>query len=96
MELAISLAAQKQLASKLNNRSTFLLVSNDGSNQFSSAQGCCMIGDRFLIVSVDQGIAPFTVPIDNALYQVYTSTYDKLFLTGLLQLTVNEGSSTLV
>lgn len=27
----------------------FLLTLNDGSNQFSSAEGCCMIGDHFFI-----------------------------------------------
>lgn len=34
-------------------RKTFILTTNDGSNIFSSSEGCCMIGDRFLLVATN-------------------------------------------
>ena len=38
-----------------------------------------MIGDRFIIVPVDQAEAPYTKTIANDSFHVYTSTYDQMF-----------------
>lgn len=54
MSLTISEEVKQRLAPFLTETNTFLLVANDGSNPYSSAEGCCMIGDRFIIVPVDQ------------------------------------------
>ncbi len=69
MSLTISEEAKQRLAPFLTEANTFLLVANDGSNPYSSAEGCCMIGDRFIIVPVDQAEAPYTETIANDLYQ---------------------------
>ena len=60
MSLTISEEVKQRLAPFLTETNTFLLVANDGSNPYSSAEGCCMIGDRFIIVPVDQAEAPYT------------------------------------
>ena len=49
MSLTISEEVKQRLAPFLTETNTFLLVANDGSNPYSSAEGCCMIGDRFII-----------------------------------------------
>lgn len=96
MELTITEQAQQRLISKLHNDTSFLLILNDGSNPYSSAEGCCLIGDRFLIVPTNEPIDPFTKRIANKDYQVYTSDYDAIFLTGKLVLTLHPNSGTLV
>ncbi|MTD39027.1 iron-sulfur cluster biosynthesis family protein [Erwinia sp. CPCC 100877] len=96
MELTITGQAQMSLATKLENYSAFLLILNDGFNPFSSAEGCCLIGDRFLIVPTNEPIEPFTKLIQNETYRVYTSDYDALFLTGKLVLAVNPSAGTLI
>ena len=65
MSLTISEEVKQRLAPFLTETNTFLLVANDGSNPYSSAEGCCMIGDRFIIVPVDQAEAPYTETIAN-------------------------------
>ena len=79
MSLTISEEVKQRLAPFLTETNTFLLVANDGSNPYSSAEGCCMIGDRFIIVPVDQAEAPYTKTIANDSFHVYTSTYDQMF-----------------
>lgn len=96
MELTITASANQRLKSVLGTQTTFLLVLNDGSNQFSSAEGCCMIGDRFLIVPTTEKIEPFTLPITNSDYTIHTSTYETMFLKGNLVLDLNPSSGTLV
>jgi uncharacterized protein YqkB len=96
MELTVTEPAKKVLELKLGQLSEFLFVLNDGSNQFSSAEGCCLIGDRFLIVPTAEPIEPFTKPIKNNEYRIFTSEYDAIFLTGKLVLDVNPSSGTLV
>jgi hypothetical protein len=56
VSLTISEEVKQRLAPFLTETNTFLLVANDGSNPYSSAEGCCMIGDRFIIVPVDQAL----------------------------------------
>ena len=95
MSLTISEEAKQRLAPFLTEANTFLLVANDGSNPYSSAEGCCMIGDRFIIVPVDQAEAPYTETIANDSFHVYTSTYDQMFLTGHLQLVIHPNAGTI-
>lgn len=80
MKLHITNEAAFYLADKLAGSKSFILALNDGSNQFSSAQGCCMIGDRFLIKPIKEKIAPFSEQLQNEQYQVYISDYEKNFL----------------
>ena len=68
----------------------YILTSNDGSNQFSSAAGCCMIGERFLITPIDEPLDPYNE------FTFFTSTYDQMFLTGHLILDVHPTSGTLI
>lgn len=95
MSLTISEEVKQRLAPFLTETNTFLLVANDGSNPYSSAEGCCMIGDRFIIVPVDQAEAPYTETIANDSFHVYTSTYDQMFLTGHLQLVIHPNAGTI-
>ena len=85
MSLTISEEVKQRLAPFLTETNTFLLVANDGSNPYSSAEGCCMIGDRFIIVPVDQAEAPYTETI----------AYDQMFLTGHLQLVIHPNAGTI-
>ncbi len=73
----------------------FLLTLNDGSNQFSSAEGCCMIGDRFLLVSTQHYIPAYdlTIPCEEA--TVKTSEYDTTFINGHLVLEVTPSNQTI-
>ena len=96
MNLTITDAAQTFLISKLSKAKTFLLTLNDGSNQFSTAEGCCMIGDRFQIVVVEDKLAPFTIPLESNAFTVYTSEYDKMFLGKQIILDFNQSSHLLV
>ena len=50
MELTITTEAAQRLP---QGTTQFILTANDGSNQFSSAEGCCMIGERFLIAPIE-------------------------------------------
>ena len=42
MSLTISEEVKQRLAPFLTETNTFLLVANDGSNPYSSAEGCCI------------------------------------------------------
>ena len=75
MSLTISEEAKQRLAPFLTEANTFLLVANDGSNPYSSAEGCCMIGDRFIIVPVDQAEAPIPKQL---LMILFTSTLRRM------------------
>ena len=74
MSLTISEEVKQRLAPFLTETNTFLLVANDGSNPYSSAEGCCMIGDRFIIVPVDQAEAPYTETIPNVFNRAFTAS----------------------
>lgn len=74
----------------------YILTSNDGSNQFSSAAGCCMIGERFLITPIDEPLAPYNELVSSNQFTFFTSTYDQMFLTGHLILDVHPTSGTLI
>lgn len=93
MELTITTEAAQRLP---QGTTQFILTANDGSNQFSSAEGCCMIGERFLIAPIEEIIVPFTLEIPSNLFTFYTSEYDTMFLTGHLELMVHPTSGTLV
>ncbi|BCA85270.1 hypothetical protein EsVE80_07930 [Enterococcus saigonensis] len=80
MKMSITNEAAPYLAAKLADNNSFILALNDGSNQFSSAQGCCMIGDRFLIKPIKEKIVPFIIQLQNDHYSIYTSNYEKNFL----------------
>lgn len=96
MKLTISEAAQHYLTNKLGAGATFLLTLNDGSNQFSSAGGTCMIGDKYQIVSLPQPVAPYTIQLANQPFNVYISEYEKMFLGQAVKLAINPSSATLV
>lgn len=96
MEIQIMPDAQAFLARKFPNATTLLLASNDGSNRFTSARGCCIIGDRFMIVVTDIVPPEFSVRLDNPLFEVYTTTYEPIFLTETPILTVNQGNGGLM
>ena len=68
----------------------YILTSNDGSNQFSSAAGCCMIGERFLITPIDEPLDPYNELVSSNQFTFFTSTYDQMFLTGHLILDVQK------
>lgn len=74
----------------------YILTSNDGSNQFSSAAGCCMIGERFLITPIDEPLDPYNELVSSNQFTFFTSTYDQMFLTGHLILDVHPTSGTLI
>jgi uncharacterized protein YqkB len=93
MDLTITSEAATHLPQDVTQ---FILTANDGSNQFSSAAGCCMIGERFLITPIEEIIAPFTLEIPSNLFTFYTSEYDTMFLSGHLELFVHPTSGTLV
>ncbi|MGX7131253.1 MULTISPECIES: iron-sulfur cluster biosynthesis family protein [Enterococcus] len=80
MKLTITPTAQAFLETKQEEKKSILLTLNDGSNQFSSAAGCCMIGDRFQLVLVDAPVSPFTQQLDNDRFSVFTSDYETVFL----------------
>lgn len=73
----------------------FILTLNDGSNQFSSAGGCCMIGDHFLLVSTHRYISTFSVIVPCKEAIVKTSDYDTTFIKGHLVLEVNPSNQTI-
>lgn len=93
MNLTITEKAAEKLPQKYT---SFILTLNDGSNQFSNAEGCCMIGERFLIVPITETIDPFTLPVPAEHFHFYTSSYDTMFLKGQLVLDVNSASQTLM
>src|SRR5699024_10221135 len=89
----MQLLLQKEVLQRLPQGYTqFILTLNDGSNPFSNAMGCCLIGERFLIVATKQQIEPFTIPVDSSDLTFYTSEYDLMFLTGKLVLFVDPNS----
>lgn len=92
MKITISQEVLKMLPDDLS----LILALNDGSNQFSNAQGCCMIGDRFLVIPVAEPVAPFNVPIPSDSLPVFISNYEKIFLSGHLVLTKNSYTGNLV
>lgn len=49
----------------------YILTSNDGSNQFSSAAGCCMIGERFLITPIDEPLDSYNELVKQSVYFLY-------------------------
>lgn len=74
----------------------FLLTLNDGSNPFSNAEGCCMIGDRFLIIATEEVPESYLIEIPSNQLMFYTSKYDCIFLRGELYLEMRESSQTLI
>lgn len=85
----------RYLERKFGAGATLVLAVNDGSNPFSSAQGCCMIGDRFLLQPVQVSPAPFTTRLENADFAFYLSDYEKIFLESDLALQFKENYGTL-
>lgn len=79
MKIKITPRAKKVLDEKLGGATTLLLTLDDGSNNFSSAGGTCTIGDRFQFVARD-AVEPFTIPVENDDYTIFTSDYELRFL----------------
>ncbi|WP_071130945.1 iron-sulfur cluster biosynthesis family protein [Enterococcus timonensis] len=71
------------------NYQNFLLLANDGSNPYSSAEGCCMIGDRFLLVAISQVPEQYTIEITDKDLHFYFSAYEENFLSGHLVIDVS-------
>lgn len=92
MRLKVSAEVVERLA---NEGQKFLLTLNDGSNPFSNAEGCCMIGDRFLIVATEGIPESYSIEIPSNQLKFYTSKYDCIFLKGELYLDMRESSQTL-
>ncbi|MFV0558105.1 MAG: iron-sulfur cluster biosynthesis family protein [Enterococcus sp.] len=96
MNITITDSAQEILSRKLGNTSTFLLVTNDGANDYSSAGGACTIGDRFLLVPIEEAIDPFTIQVPSNHFKVYISDYEKMFLGQDIVINFNKNAYTLV
>ncbi len=67
----------------------FLLTANDGSNQFSNSEGCCMIGDHFLFIGIDEIPENYTEAYQDEEDTIYLTTYDLNFLSGQVELSKN-------
>lgn len=93
MELEITPEAAARFP---KNYQLYIITSNDGSNQFSSAAGCCMIGERFLITPITEPLPRYSEVVSSNRFTFFTSTYDQMFLTGHLVLTVHPSSGTLI
>lgn len=96
MKLTISPAAEDYLTQKLGANATFLLTLNDGSNQFSSAGGTCMIGDKYQIVRVRRPVSPYNTQLLTHPFSVFISNYDRMFLGQSVQLDFRTTSGTLI
>lgn len=73
-------------------RKTFILTTNDGSNIFSSSEGCCMIGDRFLLVATNDIPSTYTEKFTHGNLTIYSSPYDLNFLSGNLKIVKNHST----
>lgn len=96
MELRITPEAQAFLQKKFPDAKKLLLALNDGSNRFSSAEGCCMIGDRFMVIITDVVPPEFFIQLANPAYEVYITEYETTFLTETPILAVNETTGSLM
>ncbi|MGY3765114.1 iron-sulfur cluster biosynthesis family protein [Vagococcus vulneris] len=74
----------------------FVLTLNDGSNDFSSAQGCCMIGERCLLIPTDSLIEPFNIVVNSNVSKVWISKYDTMFINGNMTLDINPTAKTIM
>lgn len=93
----MNLTLSKEVSDLLSKKGeTFLFTLNDGSNSFSNAEGCCMIGDRFLIVPVKEKPENYDIKIPSNQLHFYTSKYDTMFLKGELFLDLDKASHTMV
>ncbi|MGX7198362.1 iron-sulfur cluster biosynthesis family protein [Enterococcus nangangensis] len=90
MKVTMTTSAAQVLRDKLPHQKVFLLTTNDGANEFSSAGGACMIGDRFQLVPVEQAVEPFTERVQTDPYEIYISNYEKMFLGDAPRVTFNE------
>lgn len=96
MRLTIKEDAKDLILRKYPQATQLLLALNDGSNAFSSAEGCCMIGDRFMLVITPEVPAAFNVPVENPDFAIYMSSYEAKFIKGDLVLAVNPGTGSLM
>ena len=95
MKITMDEQTTRHLENKFGVATRLILALNDGSNVYSSAQGCCMIGDRFLLQPVKNSIPPFTIPLENDTFTFYISDYEKNFLRSDLTLQFKPSYGTL-
>lgn len=93
MEITVTKAAQSFLPKGFTK---FLLAVNDGSNPYSSAQGCCLIGERFILVAVSEIPKEYSHFVESDGYTFYYSNYETYFLKGHLVLDVHESTHALI
>lgn len=93
MEITVTKEAQAFLPKGVK---TFLLAVNDGSNPYSSAQGCCLIGERFVLVAVSEIPTDYRYVLEDAGYSFYYSPYETYFLKGHLILDVHQSTHALI
>lgn len=74
----------------------FILTANDGSNPFSSSEGCCTIGDRFLLVGTETLPSDYKNLFKDGEDRIYTSDYDLNFLSGTIELVLNEATGRVI
>lgn len=96
MKLHIEEAVKDLITTRYPQANTLLLALNDGSNAFSSAEGCCLIGDRFMVVVTQQVPANFTIPLANPDFTVYSSPYEAHFVKGELTLSLHPSTHSLM
>lgn len=95
MKLNITAEATTLLQQNYDKVPSYILAVNDGTNAFSSSEGCCMIGDRFLLQPITEIIEPYTVKLSTEPFTVYTAAYDQMFLSGDLTLSISPATRNL-
>ncbi len=95
MKLNFTSEAITLLQQKYDQVTSYILAVNDGTNAFSSSEGCCMIGDRFLLQPITEIIEPYTVKLSTEPFTVYTAAYDQMFLSGDLTLSISPSTHNL-
>lgn len=81
MDIKIKDAAKDYLADHLTAGSILLLVTDDGSNKYSTIGGSCAIGNKFQLVSLTAEDPDYQLEINNnAGYQMRTNQNDALYL----------------
>ncbi|QMU09181.1 iron-sulfur cluster biosynthesis family protein [Levilactobacillus suantsaii] len=81
MDIKIKDAAKDYLAEHVKAGSILLLVTDDGSNRYSTIGGSCAIGNKFQLVALTEEDPDYQLEINNnAGYQMRTNNDDAIYL----------------
>ncbi|MGP4115767.1 iron-sulfur cluster biosynthesis family protein [Levilactobacillus zymae] len=87
MDIKIKDAAKDYLAAHVTAGSILLLVTDDGSNKYSTIGGSCAIGNKFQLVALTAEDPDYQLVMENnAGYQMRTNQNDAIYLGNGLNL----------